>query len=389
LLQRPKEVVLVYVQNESSSAEVSRFIRQIRYDWAKKNPHVHLTEPSVKFSTDQVLAEELELRIEKTPELIAEIKHILEKRGFSPSSVAMFASCSLKYYFSQIVNLQQEKQREDEMGADVFGTWVHKVLELLDKKLIASGGWEDGLSVAQKKELIAPLLAEAMEAIKEREGIFEVEKGFNFVLQEVAKTLLGSYFEESATWFEDRIQLVAVEEKVESTVLIPVGNEMWPIKMKGRIDRMDLRAGSVLRIVDYKTGKVVKKDVDAGDSLVDTLKEEDLKAKLFQLWMYKYLVTKELQKDLQERIEPLKGITLEGLQIQPGIISFRNFKDKLITSPLEFSEGESVDEFIQASEKLIQHWVEELISTESCFEKTVNLDQCTYCDFTSICHRNV
>ena len=389
LLQRPKEVVLVYVQNESSSAEVSRFIRQIRYDWAKKNPHVHLTEPSVKFSTDHVAEEELELRIEKTPELIAEIKTILEHRGFSPSSVAMFASCSLKYYFSQIVNLQQEKQREDEMGADVFGTWVHKVLELLDKKLIASGGWEDGLSVAQKKELIAPLLAEAMEAIKEREGNFEVEKGFNYVLQEVAKTLLGSYFEESATWFEDRIQLVAVEEKVESTVLIPVGNELWPIKMKGRIDRIDLRAGSVLRIVDYKTGKVVKKDVDAGDSLADTLKEEDLKAKLFQLWMYKYLVTKELQKDLQERIEALKGITLEGLQIQPGIISFRNFKDKLITSPLEFSEGESVDEFIQASEKLIQHWVEELISTESCFEKTVNLDQCTYCDFTSICHRNV
>jgi ATP-dependent helicase/DNAse subunit B len=275
------------------------------------------------------------------------------------------------------------------MGADVFGTWVHKVLELLDKKLIASGGWEDGLSVAQKKELIAPLLAEAMDAIQEREGNFEVEKGFNFVLQEVARTLLGSYFEESATWFEDRIQLVAVEEKVESTVLIPVGNEMWPIKMKGRIDRMDLRAGSVLRIVDYKTGKVVKKDVDAGESLGDTLREEEMKAKLFQLWMYKYLVTKELQKSPDSRISSLKNLDLELLLIQPGIISFRNFKDKLITSPLEFSEGESVDEFIQASEKLIQHWVEELISTESCFEKTVNLDQCTYCDFTSICHRNV
>jgi ATP-dependent helicase/nuclease subunit B len=301
----------------------------------------------------------------------------------------MFASCSLKYYFSQIVNLQQEKQRDDEMGADVFGTWVHKVLELLDKQLIASGGWEDGLSVAQKKELIAPLLAKAMDEIKEREGNFEVEKGFNYVLQEVAKTLLGNYFDESSSWFEDRIKLVAVEPKVESTVLIPVGQEIWPIKMKGRIDRVDLRGEAILRIVDYKTGKVVKKDVDAGDSLAETLKEEDLKAKLFQLWMYKYLVTKELQKSTEDRIEPFRGINLDGLQIQPGIISFRNFKEQLISSPLEFSEGESVSDFVQESEKLIQHWVEKLISTDEAFEKTVNLDQCTYCDFTSICHRNV
>jgi ATP-dependent helicase/nuclease subunit B len=389
LLQRPKEVMLVYVQNDSSSAEVSRFIRQIRYDWAKKNPHLSLQEPAVKFSTNAVLEEEATLRIQKTPDLIDQIKEILAKRGLSPSSVAMFSSCSLKYYFSQIVNLQQEKQRDDEMGADVFGTWVHKVLELLDKQLIAGGGWEDALSVEQKKALIAPLLAEAMEEIKVREGNFEVEKGFNYVLQEVAKTLLGTYFDQSAAWYEERIQLLAVEEEVNTVVSVPVGTEMWPVKMKGRIDRLDLLGGNVLRIVDYKTGKVVKKDVDAGDSLADTLREEELKAKLFQLWMYKFLVTKELQKAPAERKEFLQSLEVDRTSIQPGIISFRNFTDKLISSSLEFSEGESVESFLRESEALVGFWVNALISTETVFEKTVNMDQCTYCDFTSICHRNV
>ncbi len=389
LLQRPKEVMLVYVQNDSSSAEVSRFIRQIRYDWAKNNPQLILREPVVKFSSDAVKNPELALRIEKTPDLIAEIKSLLANRGLSPSSVAMFASCSLKYYFSQIVNLQQEKQRDDEMGADVFGTWVHKVLELLDKQMIASGGWEDGLSVAQKKELISPLLAEAMDKIKEREGNFEVEKGFNYVLQEVAKTLLGSYFEESASWYEDRIQLLSVEEVVNTVVEVSVGAEIWPVKMKGRIDRLDLKGGSVLRIVDYKTGKVESKDVKAGESLAETLQEKELNAKLFQLWMYKFLVTKELQKSPADRKEFLKDLELDRISLQPGIISFRNFKDKLISSSLEFTEGESVTEFVQESEKLIKYWVDSLISSDEVFEKTVNLDQCTYCDFTSICHRNV
>lgn len=389
LLQRPKEAVLVYVQNESSSAEVSRFIRQIRFDWSKLNPNLELIEPTIQFNADHVVEEEVEHRITKTPELIAQIKDILENRGFSPSSVAMFASCSLKYYFSQIVNLQQEKQREDEMGADVFGTWLHKVLELVDSQLIEAGGWEDGLSVTEKKALIEPLLAQAMAEIREKEGNFEVEKGFNYVLQDVAKTLLGSYFDQSSTWYPERIKLLAVEQKLETTVMIPVGSEMWPVKMKGRIDRMDLKGESVLRIVDYKTGKVEKKDVKAGESLAETLQDKELKAKLFQLWMYKFLVKMELQKDPEERIEALQGIVLDNLTIEPGIISFRNFKDQLISSPLEFSEGESDGAFIQESNALIKYWVDELVSEETVFEKTANLDQCTFCDFTSICHRNV
>ena len=389
LLQRPKEAVLVYVQNESSSAEVSRFIRQIRFDWSKLNPNLELIEPTIQFNADHVVEEEVEHRITKTPELIAQIKDILENRGFSPSSVAMFASCSLKYYFSQIVNLRQEKQREDEMGADVFGTWLHKVLELVDSQLIEAGGWEDGLSVTEKKALIEPLLAQAMAEIREKEGNFEVEKGFNYVLQDVAKTLLGSYFEQSSTWYPERIKLLAVEQKLETTVMIPVGSEMWPVKMKGRIDRMDLKGESVLRIVDYKTGKVEKKDVKAGESLAETLQDKELKAKLFQLWMYKYLVKMELQKAPEERIEALQGVALDNLTIEPGIISFRNFKDQLISSPLEFSEGESEAAFIQESNALIKHWVDELVSEETVFEKTANLDQCTFCDFTSICHRNV
>ena len=116
---------------------------------------------------------------------------------------------------------------------------------------------------------------------------------------------------------------------------------------------------------------------------------EKKNVKLFQLCRYKFLVKMELQKAPEDRIDALKGLASDRLTIEPGIISFRNFKDQLISSPLEFSEGESEDAFIQESTSLIKHWVDKLVSAETVFEKTANLDQCTFCDFTSICHRNV
>jgi hypothetical protein len=105
--------------------------------------------------------------------------------------------------------------------------------------------------------------------------------------------------------------------------------------------------------------------------------------------MYKFLVAKELQKSPAERNEFLRSLPSDRIELEPGIISFRNFSGKLISSSLEFSEGESVESFLKESEEVVSFWVNKLVSTDSVFEKTVNMDQCTYCDFTSICHRNV
>lgn len=392
LLQRPKQVELIYVQpsEKSSVKEMSRFIKQLRLDWPKQNASLSWSEPHVSFDLDNMPPNDFVHQIEKTDEVIDLLKSNLENRGLSPSAMVQFATCSLQYYYSYVLNLRKEKQYEDEMGADVFGTWVHKVLENVDKAILEQhAGWVDQSNVDTLIDGLDTLLDEAMAEIQEREGVFEMEKGFNFVLKEVAKTLLVSYYQAERTWNTDRIQLLDTEMDLATLVTVTFEGQPFSVKMKGRVDRLD-RVGQVYRIIDYKTGKVESKDLSIGKTtLKEELESDDLKGKLLQLWLYKFL----LAQSVEQQVNPLfAGLDWKTLHVEPGIISFRNLGAKVLSvanAGLWFEEGQSMEAFVGDSKQLIQTWVERILDRTKPFEKTKDVDSCQYCDFKVICHREI
>jgi RecB family exonuclease len=392
LLQRPKQVELIYVQpsEKSSVKEMSRFIKQLRLDWPKQNPSLDWSEPQVSFELNTLPPNDFVHQIEKSDEVIDRLKSNLENRGLSPSAMVQFSNCSLQYYYSYVLNLRKEKQYEDEMGADVFGTWVHKVLENVDKTILEQhGGWVDQSNLDARIEGLDDLLDEAMAEIQEKEGVFEMEKGFNFVLKEVAKTLLVSYYQAERDWNTDRVQLLDTEMDLETLVTATFEGQPFSVKMKGRVDRLD-RVGQVYRIIDYKTGKVEQKDLSFGKStLKEELESEDLKGKLLQLWLYKFL----LAQTVEQQVNPLfAGLDWKTIQVEPGIISFRNLGAKVLSvanAGLWFEEGQSMEAFVGDSKQLIQTWVEKILDRTKPFEKTKDVESCQYCDFKVICHREI
>lgn len=394
LLQRPAEVHLMYVMpsEKSSVKEMSRFIKQLQFDWKAKNAALDWHEPMIRFDAQAVGASVSETKIEKSERVLDQVKANLQARGLSPSSIAMFATCSLKYYYSQILNLRKDKEAEDEMGADVFGTWVHKVLEIVDAEILTQyAGWYDQANVADRIATLDEYLDRAMKEIQAREGVYELEKGFNFVLKEVAKTILEQYYQQEGSWAETRLQLLAIERKLQANVVVSYENEVLPIRLTGRIDRLD-RMGNTYRIIDYKTGKVVKKDLTVSDlGLMDTLTSSNLKAKLLQLWFYKFLFVAEMKQPSEENVDLFVGLSPQQISIQPGIISFRNLADQVMHEPggLWFSEGQDLDAFKTDSEALISTWVHRILDPEQAFEKTKDITHCQFCDFKVICHREV
>lgn len=394
LLQRPREVVLCYVQSSDKSGvkEMSRFIKQIKHDWKQKNPLIEIHEPWIKFSSKEADFVRNEGSVEKSPLIIDKIKHKLASLGLSTSAIIMFSTCSLKYFYAQILGMRKEKQQEDELGADVFGTWVHKVLELVDKKVLDDHeGVYDRIQLPEVMAGLDEYLEKAMALIQEKEGVFEVEKGFNYVLKEVAKTLLESYYSKSD--FSKNTKLIALEPKLTTNLKVRWGQELLDIKVTGRIDRLDVLDGREIRIIDYKTGKVEKSELKSGKmGLRNSILSGKLKPKILQLWLYKFLLASELLHVSPDHEKTFAGLSLQTHSIKPGIISFRNLKEGVMGDEeydLWFESGPFWDSFLLDSQAVIEGWVHQILDVNTKFEKTKEVSDCQYCDFKVICQREL
>ena len=109
---------------------------------------------------------------------------------------------------------------------------------------------------------------------------------------------------------------------MEQSLSVPlqVNGLNFPIILKGKLDRVDEFDG-ITRIIDYKTGKVERRNVEIMDWNI--LTEEYQFSKAFQLLCYALMYFKTNPKENQS--------------IQAGIISLKNFAE----GTLLFAQKES------------------------------------------------
>ncbi|MCK8493882.1 PD-(D/E)XK nuclease family protein [Spirosoma sp. RP8] len=383
LLQRASDIVLLHTTSTdaygSSKGEPSRFIRQIEHELVPRaNGLIRISHPTVRFGrvgTGQAV-DTTDLSVPKTDSVRADLIKLLTTKGLYPSYLNQFVTCSMRFYFSRIVNISEEEEIEEKMGAAEFGSWLHKVLERMDVDYRLKGEPVDE-SIVQK-------LLEEEFAVSMKGRV--IESGMNLLLYDLAKKLMLDFYRQQSE--QTNLTVIGTEQTLETYLTVPLSTgESIRVRIAGKIDRIE-RVGDQIRIVDYKTGKVDLPE-KAPKDLAEKLLNDGREDKMRQLWLYRYLALKNindhggLPRDrAKQNIYPATNLPVEA-----GFYSFRDLKGGFKSNPVAFGTDDSPAQYITDSEALLKALIQKMLDGAEPFRKTDQIEVCQYCDFKGICGR--
>ncbi len=300
LIQRAKNIHLLHnMDNESEmGGEKSRFLLQLELE---KQPNHHITTRIIAPDVPPIRTGLQE--IHKTPEILEKLRELC-KKGFSPSALTTYIRNPLDFYKQYILNIRDAEEVEETVAYNTLGTVVHDTLEKFYSPLQGKTLTADFISDLQKK-----IPSEVKQQFENTYSKIPLTRGKNLLIFEVAKRYVSNMLKMELKEIESgkEIEILNIESNLTSQLDIEGLN--YPVKLKGKVDRVD-RVNGILRIIDYKTGKVEQKQLEIIDW--DYLSSDyDKFGKPFQVLMYAKML--------------LDNTPAQG-PVEAGVISFKNLK---------------------------------------------------------------
>jgi len=366
LLQHSKNVNLVYDTDTESfgGGEKSRFIAQIKQELKLATINEFLcVAGNISANIRQII------NIEKSKEIYENLLYYLTQKGLTPTAINAYKQCGLKFYLQYIAKLQSNDEPDEFLGADVLGKLTHKILEILFKPIIGNV-----LTEKHIEQFAVALEATTIKACKDIDIENKLEDGKNLLVLNMAKTFVRNYLEQekkNIAHYKSTnayITILALESELKSTIHIEHNGEDLTVKLSGFADRIDSVAG-ITRIIDYKTGKVETKELNA-DSITEIFDDEQSE-KAQQLLHYAYLYLKEGKPNNK---------------VQSGIVSFRNYTNgvmNLAINNIDIMQLSHQNEYEELISNLIINMLDETID----FCQTEDLNTCQLCQFANVCNK--
>ena len=361
MISRAKSVwMVVDTRTEGlKSGEESRFIKQLEYHF-----NVPLNRYVVKFGAMGLGDVQV---VEKTDDDVKVIKDTV----LSATAVQSYLACPAKFYYSVVKKLQSEDEVSESLDYGMFGTVFHEVMHSIysdpsTRKPLAKitrkyiEGWLD-----RKQEITSMVKAQIMEQLNAVEVTGRNLVVADVIVLYVVKTLQMD-LEQMVSKGLDSFDILGLELKVEG--------EFHGQRFKGFVDRVDSFASDKARVVDYKTGKVLKDDEEIDDTNAGDIAQKiftpDVKDRpkiALQFFIYDMLM-----KDRRE----VAGRSLCNSVYSTAAL----FKNPPVTVDLNETFYAEMTESLAAL-------LDEMYDTSVPFRRTCDETLCGYCDFKNICGR--
>ena len=359
LLQRAKNIFLIHnTETKSiSTGERSRFLLQVELELEKRYPDsIHIVHKviSTKASKDKID----QIIINKTPALFEVLSKFITDdisnsvTPISATALLSYITCPLQFYFRYLAGLKEQEEPEEYMESATFGSVLHKAM----KHIYTDVNEINNEMINRLKLKIDDNVDRAIH--EEFTNINQLE-GKNILLRNIIRELVKRIMESERLYTPFKI--LQLEKDVSNA--FEIGKNRF-VKLKGIIDRVDEK-DEIIRIIDYKSGKVIKK---IPESLFNYFTDPVFKEQ-FQAMYYAYLTRNKMP----------------GKKIISSLLIMKNLSDGIwfLNNKEPFSE-EQFGEF----EMLLKNMLIEIFSPEIAFIQTTDEERCKFCAYQSLCNRN-
>lgn len=378
------ENVWILVDSRSEglrSGEESRYIKQLEYHFG-----IPLKRYVVKF--DNMKAYMLP-DIVKTDEDVEKINETV----LSATAIQNYLSCPAKFYYSTVKGLSLEDEVAESLDYGMFGNVFHETMraiyageEAMHPDFIFNDkernlGLKNGplkkidrqyldLWISRREEIkikVKSLIQRQLNSIDVSGRNLVVA---DVIVRYVLKTLKRD-LESLESMGKDAFVMLGSEVKVRG--------EFCGHRFKGFIDRLDSFHDGEVRVVDYKTGKVLEDDENITDDNAEEIAEKIFagdsrnRPKIaLQFFIYDML--------LQSRPQ-VAGVDMSKAGIANCVYSTAHlFKAPPVTVPMN-------RKFYEAVSVRLEKLLEEMCDVNVPFSRTGDEKDCSFCDFKMICGR--
>ena len=369
LLQRAKRIHLVYCSrsDDKRTGEPSRYIYQLKYE----SPH-RIEER--KIAIDVNLVSQNPIVVEKTGQVAQILDEFLTEGGrtLSPTSFYAYIECPLRFYFHAVARLRKEDELTEEIDAPMFGTILHRAMELLYRPLL--GKKDPGPEIRQ---LIRSAKVDEVvnRAVKERylkdERIDPEEFGGGLLL---VRDIVIKYMNTCLLPYDaaqNGFEIEQLERQIGASFEFERDGGICKAYFSGLADRIDRTSDGMIRVVDYKTG-VPHIEFQGVEALFSEHRKDRSQAVL-QTLLYAMMLNRT-----------------EGVDVQPALYYIRSLNAENYSPLLQDKSRGAVErysDYREEFEKRLRGVLSELFDRRKPFVQCADSSCCEWCDFREICRR--
>lgn len=364
LISRAEQVTLLYDTRTDGlqTGEVSRFIHQLKYHYEQP-----VSEQLIVY--DIASAQSPALQIQKDDVVMEKLAAFLVggSKALSASSINTYLDCPLKFYFSSLEGLREEEEVSENVESSLFGSILHRVLEILYKSYCGALITADLLKLKAKESTLTEAIQVAFAELFFHTKDVKVLSGQSYLTGEMIRKYVLKVLERDRKLTPFRY--IQSEKKLLQPFRLSNGRE---VQLKGFIDRLD-EVNEIVRVVDYKTGIKKSLEFKSFESLFDKADEKRPQA-IMQVFMYAWMYRQAVS---------------EMMPVQPVIYYMRDlFSDDFNPAIYIGKEKDPVNDFAMYHDEFetnLRICIDEIFEPTVPFTQTENIKKCSYCPFNGIC----